>query len=191
MVMLLIGCSRPCQILLALWCIFGSSIGVVDAFVPSTSTARSMRYSCLPTTLERPHYHPTSSMSFQSPSITSKKGRIILPASLQTELVQIAQSLFAYSGHVPFWQALGWNAILFAALSKKLLKSLTPEGFAHSMALGTLLWMTLGWRGWTLCVLYLFAGNAVTKIRFAEKEKRGLAEKRGGRRGPENVWYVY
>jgi uncharacterized protein (TIGR00297 family) len=28
----------------------------------------------------------------------------------------------------------------------------------------------------------------VTKIRFAEKEKRGLAESRGGRRGPENVW---
>ena len=28
----------------------------------------------------------------------------------------------------------------------------------------------------------------VTKVRFAEKEKRGIAESRGGRRGPENVW---
>jgi uncharacterized protein (TIGR00297 family) len=36
--------------------------------------------------------------------------------------------------------------------------------------------------------LYLFLGQLVTKVRFTEKEKRGLAESRGGRRGPENVW---
>jgi uncharacterized protein (TIGR00297 family) len=36
--------------------------------------------------------------------------------------------------------------------------------------------------------LYLFLGQIVTKVRFADKEKRGLAESRGGRRGPENVW---
>eukprot|EP00565_Helicotheca_tamesis_P005115 CAMPEP_0185727890 /NCGR_PEP_ID=MMETSP1171-20130828/3442_1 /TAXON_ID=374046 /ORGANISM="Helicotheca tamensis, Strain CCMP826" /LENGTH=226 /DNA_ID=CAMNT_0028396535 /DNA_START=444 /DNA_END=1124 /DNA_ORIENTATION=- len=65
---------------------------------------------------------------------------------------------------------------------------LTPEGFAHSIALGTCLWAALGWRGWTLCVLYLFLGQAVTKVRFEEKEKKGIAEGRGGRRGPENVW---
>ncbi|KAL3905814.1 MAG: hypothetical protein SGARI_004281, partial [Bacillariaceae sp.] len=51
-----------------------------------------------------------------------------------------------------------------------------------------MLWNSLGWRGWTLCVLYLFLGSAVTKVRFAEKEKLGIAEGRGGRRGPENVW---
>jgi uncharacterized membrane protein len=51
-----------------------------------------------------------------------------------------------------------------------------------------MLWNTLGWRGWTLCVLYLFLGSAVTKVKFAEKEKLGIAEGRGGRRGPENVW---
>lgn len=103
-------------------------------------------------------------------------------------MTELGQSLFSYYGNVPLWQAAGLNAILFALLSKKLFKSLTPEGFAHSFALGTLLWTTLGWRGWSLCVLYLIAGNLVTKVRFAEKEKRGLAEKRGGRRGPENVW---
>lgn len=103
-------------------------------------------------------------------------------------VTELGQSLFSYYGNVPLWQAFGLNAILFALLSKKLLKSLTPEGFAHSFALGTLLWTTLGWRGWSLCVLYLVAGNLVTKVQFAEKEKRGLAEKRGGRRGPENVW---
>jgi len=65
---------------------------------------------------------------------------------------------------------------------------LTPEGFAHSLALGTMLWTTLGWRGWTVCVVYLFLGQAVTKVGFDEKTKLGIAEGRGGRRGPENVW---
>lgn len=100
----------------------------------------------------------------------------------------VANSLFSSSGNVPFLQAFGLNALLFGALSSKLKTMLTPAGFAHALALGTLLWTTLGWKGWSLCVLYLFLGQLVTKVKFADKEKRGLAEKRGGRRGPENVW---
>lgn len=100
----------------------------------------------------------------------------------------LIQSLFQYNGNVPFVQALGVNAVLFAALSGKLLTALTPEGFAHSLALGTMLWTTLGWRGWSYCVLYLILGQLVTKVKFAEKQDRGLAEGREGRRGPENVW---
>lgn len=51
-----------------------------------------------------------------------------------------------------------------------------------------MLWTALGWRGWTVCVVYLFLGQLVTKVGFAEKEALGIAEGRGGRRGPENVW---
>jgi len=65
---------------------------------------------------------------------------------------------------------------------------LTPEGFFHALALGTGLWTTLGWKGWTTCVLYLFLGSTVTKVKFKEKQKLGIAEGRGGKRGPENVW---
>jgi uncharacterized membrane protein len=65
---------------------------------------------------------------------------------------------------------------------------LTPTGFAHSLALGTMLWTALGYRGWTVCVLYLFLGQLVTKIGFDTKQTLGIAEGRGGRRGPENVW---
>eukprot|EP00536_Pseudo-nitzschia_multiseries_P000127 jgi/Psemu1/233312/estExt_Genewise1.C_30017 len=100
----------------------------------------------------------------------------------------LAESLFRYGGRVPLVQAFGLNAFLFAVLRTKLLKMLTPEGFVHALALGTGLWATLGWRGWTTCVLYLFLGSAVTKVKFQEKEKQGIAEGRGGRRGPENVW---
>lgn len=103
---------------------------------------------------------------------------------------EIVSSLFAPT-NVPLWQAFAINAILFSSFSSKLLKSLTPEGFAHAMALGTLLWATLGYRGWLVCVAYLIFGSIVTKIRFKEKESAGIAEARGGRRGPENVWLVF
>lgn len=103
-------------------------------------------------------------------------------------LTPLCRSIFRYSGQVPVSQSLGLNVVLFALLRSKLLRMLTPVGFVHACALGTGLWATLGWRGWTLCVAYLFLGSGVTKVRFAEKEKRGIAESRGGRRGPENIW---
>ena len=64
---------------------------------------------------------------------------------------------------------------------------LTRGGLFHSWALGVILWSTLGWRGWSTCVLFLLAGSAVTKVKKAKKESMGIAEKRGGKRGPENV----
>lgn len=115
-----------------------------------------------------------------------------IPAFLSSSLISTDASsyfnLFQFSGNVPFVSSLVLNIILFFSLRPKLMTMLTPEGFAHSLALGTMLWTTLGWRGWTVCVLYLFLGQLVTKVGFAEKEALGIAEGRGGRRGPENVW---
>lgn len=111
-----------------------------------------------------------------------------IPATLRASVPVLAQSLFSYGGNVPLSQAFALNVFLFVGLRKKLLKMLTTEGFFHALALATGLWATLGWRGWITCVLYLFLGSAVTKVKFEEKEKLGIAEGRGGRRGPENVW---
>lgn len=98
------------------------------------------------------------------------------------------ETIFTTSSTVPILASFGVNAILFVALKSKLDKLLTQEGFFHSLALGTMLWNTLGWQGWTTCVLYLALGSLVTKVKFQEKEAKGIAESRGGRRGPENVW---
>jgi len=65
---------------------------------------------------------------------------------------------------------------------------LTPSGWWHAALLGTLLWASLGWRGWLAVVLYLLLGSLVTRLGLRQKQLRGLAEARGGRRGPENVW---
>ena len=68
-------------------------------------------------------------------------------------------------------------------------KQLTKTGLVHAWALGVILWSSfVGWRGYSLCVLYLVVGSAATKIKQKQKEAQGIAEGRGGARGPENVW---
>ncbi|GKZ00046.1 hypothetical protein MPSEU_000958000 [Mayamaea pseudoterrestris] len=96
--------------------------------------------------------------------------------------------IFASSGRVPLPQSLLVNVVLFTLGRRKLLSSLTFAGYAHAFALGTALWAVTGWKGWSVCVLYLILGSLVTKVKFDYKEEQGLAEGRGGRRGPENVW---
>ncbi len=65
---------------------------------------------------------------------------------------------------------------------------MTKGGWMSAGILGTLLWGSLGWKGWISVVLYLLLGSLVTKIGFKYKNKLGIAEKRGGCRGPENVF---
>ena len=83
-------------------------------------------------------------------------------------------------------QALLLNTVLIAVAQRAPL--LTPAGWVHAGALGTVLWGCLGWRGWVAVVAYLVLGSLVTRVGLREKQERGLAEARGGRRGPENVW---
>ena len=136
---------------------------------------------------------PTALSSSSSKAVASSlhhpSSAFLSSSSISLDVISSSfSSLFQFSGNVPFIPSLLLNALLFFSLRPKLMTMLTPEGFAHSLALGTMLWTTLGWRGWTVCVLYLFLGQLVTKIGFDEKEALGIAEGRGGRRGPENVW---
>ena len=77
--------------------------------------------------------------------------------------------------------------ILLIGLAQRL-PLLTRAGWVHAGALGSLLWGCLGPRGWLAVVLYLALGSLVTRLGFRTKQARGLAEARGGARGPENVW---
>jgi uncharacterized membrane protein len=66
--------------------------------------------------------------------------------------------------------ALGVNSMLGLLAVGLKQKSLTPSGLAHALVLGVVLWGTLGWRGWLICVLYLVFGSIVTKVKMQEKE---------------------
>jgi len=65
---------------------------------------------------------------------------------------------------------------------------MTKAGWISAGILGTILWGCLSWQGWISVVIYLLFGSLVTKIGFKFKKEQGIAEKRDGRRGPENVW---
>ncbi|MGF1604254.1 MAG: TIGR00297 family protein [Thermosynechococcaceae cyanobacterium] len=91
----------------------------------------------------------------------------------------------------------GWNPWLVAVLLnlclglvgwKLVSKLLTPAGLINAFILGVLVWGTLGWPGYLVVLFYFLVGSGVTRIGKAKKEAAGIAEGRGGARGPENVW---
>ena len=84
--------------------------------------------------------------------------------------------------------ALALNSVLGAIAWFAPKKLLTPAGLLHAWFLGVLIWGTLGWQGYVVVMFYFLVGSAVTRIGMAQKEAEGIAEKRSGARGPENVW---
>lgn len=76
--------------------------------------------------------------------------------------------------------------LIIALISPK--KLLTVSGYLHAWLLGVIVLSTLEWRGYTVVMFYFLVGSAVTRIGMAQKEAEGIAEKREGKRGPENVW---
>ncbi|MEM7771089.1 MAG: TIGR00297 family protein [Cyanobacteria bacterium P01_A01_bin.37] len=89
---------------------------------------------------------------------------------------------------LPWVVAIALNTLLatIAWIAPK--KLLTSAGLAHAWFLGVMIWGTLGWQGYGIIMVYFLAGSAVTRVGMKEKEAAGIAEKRSGARGPENVW---
>jgi uncharacterized protein (TIGR00297 family) len=88
----------------------------------------------------------------------------------------------------PWLIAAGLNSLLLAIAWLAPKKLLTPAGYLHAWVLGVVLWGCLGWQGYTVVMVYFLVGSGVTRIGQAKKEAAGIAEKRSGARGPENVW---
>ena len=88
----------------------------------------------------------------------------------------------------PWLVAVGLNTVLLAIVWIAPKKLLTPAGIFHAWLLGILIWGTLGWQGYVVVAFYFLVGSAVTRIGMEQKEAAGIAEKRSGARGPENVW---
>ncbi|BAQ62422.1 hypothetical protein GM3708_2828 [Geminocystis sp. NIES-3708] len=76
--------------------------------------------------------------------------------------------------------------ITIALISPK--KLLTVIGYFHSWVLGVIIWGCLQWQGYLVVMFYFFVGSGITRVGIAQKEAEGIAEKRSGVRGPENVW---
>ena len=90
-----------------------------------------------------------------------------------------------FTQYVWLW-AFSFNFIIILFAHR--LPFLTKEGWFHAGILGTILIGCIGWNAWLAVAFYMLFGTAVTKIGFSYKMSKGIAEGRGGRRGPENVW---
>jgi uncharacterized protein (TIGR00297 family) len=84
--------------------------------------------------------------------------------------------------------AIALNTILAAIALLLPRKVLTTTGIYHAWALGITVWGCLGWQGYIVILSYLVVGSGVTRIGKDIKEAKGIAEKRDGARGPENLW---
>ena len=97
--------------------------------------------------------------------------------------------MLAFLSELEPWQiAIAINTILLGVAVIAPKKLLTPAGLIHAWFLGILIWATLNWQGYVVVMFYFLVGSLVTRIGMAEKEAAGIAEKRSGARGAENVW---
>jgi uncharacterized protein (TIGR00297 family) len=88
----------------------------------------------------------------------------------------------------PWVVAIGLNTALLAVGLVAPKKLLTTAGYLNGWLLGVLIWGTLGFPGYIVVMFYFLVGSFVTKVGIEQKEAEGIAEKRSGARGPENVW---
>lgn len=103
-------------------------------------------------------------------------------------LVDLSPTFYPTPSLTNWLIAVGLNTILGTIAWFVPKKLLTPAGLLHAWFLGVLVWGCLGWQGYAVVMFYFLVGSAVTKVGMAQKEAEGIAEKRSGARGPENVW---
>lgn len=89
---------------------------------------------------------------------------------------------------LPWLVAIALNTMLLTVVWVAPKKLLTPVGVLHAWILGVLVWGCLSWQGYLVVVFYFLVGSGITFVGKAQKETMGIAEKRSGARGPENVW---
>ncbi len=103
--------------------------------------------------------------------------------------MQNSELFFNYlSWSNPWLVAIALNTILLTIAIIAPKKLLTDAGQFHGWLLGVIIWGCLGWQGYAVVMFYFLVGSGVTRIGKAQKEAEGIAEKRSGARGPENVW---
>jgi len=88
----------------------------------------------------------------------------------------------------PWLMAIFLNTFFLTLVAISPKKLLTLSGIINAWILGVLIWGSLGWQGYLIVGFYFLVGSGVTRIKIKQKEAEGIAEKRSGARGAENVW---
>lgn len=76
---------------------------------------------------------------------------------------------------------------LVLAVPAYLARSVDKSGFVAGVLIGATIWMSLGWRGWLVLVVFFVLGTGATKIGYRKKAERKLAQEGGGRRSARHA----
>ena len=100
-------------------------------------------------------------------------------------LVVTATTLAIPAPTTAFAIALGVNAAVAAAGYAA--RTVNVAGAVCGAIIGTAIFASLGWQGWTLLFVTFIAASVASRMGLARKQRLGIAEERGGRRGPGNA----
>jgi uncharacterized protein (TIGR00297 family) len=81
--------------------------------------------------------------------------------------------------------ALAANAVV--AVAGYLARTVSIAGAVTGAVIGTAIFASLGWQGWTLLLVTFVTASIASRLGLARKQRLGIAESRGGRRGPGNA----
>uniref|UniRef100_A0A7C8ZRU8 Uncharacterized protein n=1 Tax=Opuntia streptacantha TaxID=393608 RepID=A0A7C8ZRU8_OPUST len=133
--------------------------------------------------------NPTYQKTHTSSLRPTKMSQILTVKASPSDLEgTLSRAINVVASNPTSWQsAILSNAVIFVLGSPILITGLSLSGIAAAFLLGTLTWRAFGPPGFLLVATYFVLGTAATKVKMAQKEAQGVAEKRKGRRGPGSV----
>ncbi|KAH1084015.1 hypothetical protein J1N35_023776 [Gossypium stocksii] len=142
-----------------------------------------------------PSLHFPHSLPKRSPFLLNPNPINPIPRSLTMQFLHrpnavplVSRVMDIIQSSPPTWQsAVLSNLLIFVVGTPLLVAGLSLSGICAAFLLGTLTWRAFGSPGFLLVASYFVIGTAVTKVKMAQKEAQGVAEKRKGRRGPGSV----
>jgi len=115
-------------------------------------------------------------------SVALTAGATLWLASLVDE-AQLAPAWDVFRTWLPY--AVVANVVV-AALGYRA-RTVSMAGAMTGAIIGTIIFGSLGWRGWLLLFLTFVAASVCSRLGLRRKILLGIAEERGGRRGPGNA----
>ena len=111
-------------------------------------------------------------------------GGAVLYAATLVEPLRLEEHIAAAG---PVW-LVGAGVNLVLAILAYAARGVTVSGAVWGWVLGTSLYGLAGWRGFLMLFVFFVLGTATTKLGYAKKAALGIAQEKGGRRGPRNAF---
>jgi uncharacterized protein (TIGR00297 family) len=115
-------------------------------------------------------------------SVAAAAGSVLWVASLAS-LDRLPGAAEIVAARLP--AAIALNAVVAVAGHRA--RTVSLPGAIAGAAIGITIFASLGWRGWLLLLVTFIAASVASRMGLKRKTLLGIAEERGGRRGPGNA----